>query len=132
MKRIFYMGLSHIWGCSVLKAYRYCSMVMYSCLFAALHLLYSRSQLVKSVVKQRLSLITNVHFVHVYMCMSTILILSMYDNLLPLPPSPQCAPPLVVASGIDEKTLKREGVCAASLPITMAVVAGLLVQNTLN
>eukprot|EP01052_Picozoa_sp_SAG31_P068852 SAG31_NODE_27659_length_421_cov_0.996904_1_plen_133_part_10 len=30
-----------------------------------------------------------------------------------------CAPPLVVASGIDEKTLKREGVCAASLPTTM-------------
>lgn len=43
-----------------------------------------------------------------------------------------CAPPLVVASGIDEKTLKREGVCAASLPTTMAVVAGLLVQNTLK
>lgn len=30
-----------------------------------------------------------------------------------------CVPPLVVASGIDEKTLKREGVCAASLPTTM-------------
>ena len=44
----------------------------------------------------------------------------------------QCAPPLVVASGIDEKTLKREGVCAASLPTTMAVVAGLLVQNALK
>jgi ubiquitin-like modifier-activating enzyme 5 len=28
-------------------------------------------------------------------------------------------PPLVVASGIDERTLKREGVCAASLPTTM-------------
>lgn len=25
----------------------------------------------------------------------------------------------VVASGVDEKTLKREGVCAASLPTTM-------------
>lgn len=44
----------------------------------------------------------------------------------------QCAPPLVVASGIDEKTLKREGVCAASLPTTMAVVAGLLVQTALK
>ncbi|XP_065889215.1 ubiquitin-like modifier-activating enzyme 5 isoform X2 [Dysidea avara] len=43
-----------------------------------------------------------------------------------------CAPPLVVASGIDEKTLKKEGVCAASLPTTMGVVAGLLVQNTLK
>eukprot|EP00731_Ephydatia_muelleri_P019460 Em0012g285a len=43
-----------------------------------------------------------------------------------------CAPPLVVASGIDEKTLKRDGVCAASLPTTMGVVAGLLVQNTLK
>ncbi|KAL3682170.1 hypothetical protein R1sor_000192 [Riccia sorocarpa] len=43
-----------------------------------------------------------------------------------------CAPPLVVASGIDEKTLKREGVCAASLPTTMGIIAGLLVQNTLK
>ncbi|KAM7273452.1 hypothetical protein ACFE04_028116 [Oxalis oulophora] len=43
-----------------------------------------------------------------------------------------CAPPLVVASGIDERTLKREGVCAASLPTTMGVVAGLLVQNALK
>lgn len=33
-----------------------------------------------------------------------------------------CVPPLVVASGIDEKTLKREGVCAASLPTTMGVL----------
>jgi molybdopterin/thiamine biosynthesis adenylyltransferase len=30
-----------------------------------------------------------------------------------------CAPPLIVATGVDEKTLKREGVCAASLPTTM-------------
>lgn len=30
-----------------------------------------------------------------------------------------CAPPLIVAENIDEKTLKREGVCAASLPTTM-------------
>ncbi|KAL3853959.1 hypothetical protein ACJMK2_013250 [Sinanodonta woodiana] len=43
-----------------------------------------------------------------------------------------CAPPLVVATHTDEKTLKREGVCAASLPTTMAVVAGFLVQNTLK
>ncbi|KAE9419066.1 hypothetical protein Angca_005107, partial [Angiostrongylus cantonensis] len=43
-----------------------------------------------------------------------------------------CVPPLVVASNIDEKTLKREGVCAASLPTTMAVVAGFLVQNALK
>lgn len=43
-----------------------------------------------------------------------------------------CAPPLVVASGVDERTLKREGVCAASLPTTMGVVAGLLVQNTIK
>jgi len=39
---------------------------------------------------------------------------------------------LVVASNIDEKTLKREGVCAASLPTTMGIVAGFLVQNTLK
>ncbi|BFZ21745.1 hypothetical protein BsWGS_24784 [Bradybaena similaris] len=43
-----------------------------------------------------------------------------------------CAPPLVVATHTDEKTLKREGVCAASLPTTMAVVAGFLVQNVLK
>jgi hypothetical protein len=34
--------------------------------------------------------------------------------------------------GIDERTLKREGVCAASLPTTMGIVAGLLVQNSLK
>jgi len=43
-----------------------------------------------------------------------------------------CAPPLVVASNIDEKTLKKDGVCAASLPTTMGIVAGFLVQNTLK
>lgn len=43
-----------------------------------------------------------------------------------------CAPPLVVASNIDERTLKKEGVCAASLPTTMAIVAGMLVQNSLK
>jgi len=43
-----------------------------------------------------------------------------------------CAPPLVVATHTDEKTLKREGVCAASLPTTMGIVAGMLVQNTLK
>lgn len=43
-----------------------------------------------------------------------------------------CLPPLVVASNIDEKTLKKDGVCAASLPTTMAIVAGFLVQNTLK
>lgn len=43
-----------------------------------------------------------------------------------------CVPPLVVASGIDEKTLKREGVCAASLPTTMGIIAGFLTQNALK
>ncbi|CAF3325740.1 unnamed protein product [Rotaria sp. Silwood2] len=43
-----------------------------------------------------------------------------------------CAPPLILASNIDESTLKREGVCAASLPTTMGIVAGFLVQNTLK
>ncbi|VDN82824.1 unnamed protein product [Brugia pahangi] len=43
-----------------------------------------------------------------------------------------CVPPLVVASNISERTLKREGVCAASLPTTMAVIAGFLVQNALK
>jgi len=44
----------------------------------------------------------------------------------------ECAPPLIVASEIDERTLKREGVCAASLPTTMGITAGLLVQNALK
>ncbi len=44
----------------------------------------------------------------------------------------QCAPPLIVATGVDERTLKRQGVCAASLPTTMGITAGLLVQNTLK
>eukprot|EP00823_Brevimastigomonas_motovehiculus_P000266 TRINITY_DN10379_c0_g1_i1.p1 TRINITY_DN10379_c0_g1~~TRINITY_DN10379_c0_g1_i1.p1 ORF type:complete len:432 (+),score=106.38 TRINITY_DN10379_c0_g1_i1:28-1296(+) len=44
----------------------------------------------------------------------------------------ECAPPLIVNSGISEKTLKREGVCAASLPTTMGLVAALLVQNALK
>jgi ubiquitin-like modifier-activating enzyme 5 len=44
----------------------------------------------------------------------------------------ECLPPLIVASGIDESTLRREGVCAASLPTTMGIVAGLLVQNVLK
>lgn len=43
-----------------------------------------------------------------------------------------CAPPLIVASNIDEKTLKRDGVCAASLPTTMGIVAGFLAQNALK
>uniref|UniRef100_A0A1I8BXI9 Ubiquitin-like modifier-activating enzyme 5 n=1 Tax=Meloidogyne hapla TaxID=6305 RepID=A0A1I8BXI9_MELHA len=43
-----------------------------------------------------------------------------------------CLPPLIVASNIDERTLKKDGVCAASLPTTMAVIAGLLVQNALK
>eukprot|EP00735_Rhodelphis_limneticus_P011428 TRINITY_DN451_c0_g1::TRINITY_DN451_c0_g1_i1::g.2481::m.2481 TRINITY_DN451_c0_g1::TRINITY_DN451_c0_g1_i1::g.2481 ORF type:complete len:410 (-),score=92.58,sp/A7MAZ3/UBA5_BOVIN/59.59/2e-157,ThiF/PF00899.16/8.1e+02,ThiF/PF00899.16/2e-35,Saccharop_dh/PF03435.13/0.012,2-Hacid_dh_C/PF02826.14/0.029,NAD_binding_7/PF13241.1/0.14,FAD_binding_3/PF01494.14/0.082,Shikimate_DH/PF01488.15/0.32,Shikimate_DH/PF01488.15/1.8e+03,MoeZ_MoeB/PF05237.8/0.27 TRINITY_DN451_c0_g1_i1:28-1257(-) len=43
-----------------------------------------------------------------------------------------CAPPLIVATGVSEKTLKREGVCAASLPTTMGIVAGMLVQNALK
>eukprot|EP00923_Selenidium_pygospionis_P028052 GHVN01050616.1.p1 GENE.GHVN01050616.1~~GHVN01050616.1.p1 ORF type:complete len:350 (+),score=81.57 GHVN01050616.1:81-1130(+) len=43
----------------------------------------------------------------------------------------QCVPP--TALGDDELTsLNRDGVCAASLPTTMAVVAGLLVQNALK
>ena len=37
-----------------------------------------------------------------------------------------------MASNIDEKTLKKDGVCAASLPTTMVIVAGFLVQNTLK
>lgn len=43
-----------------------------------------------------------------------------------------CAPPLLVADGVDEKSLKRDGVCAASLPTTMGIVAGILVQCVLK
>ncbi|CDJ52253.1 thiF family domain-containing protein, putative [Eimeria brunetti] len=44
----------------------------------------------------------------------------------------QCAPPYVVATKEDENAIKREGVCAASLPTTMGVTAGFLVQNALK
>lgn len=44
----------------------------------------------------------------------------------------QCAPPYVVATNEDENAIKREGVCAASLPTTMGVTAGLLAQNALK
>jgi len=37
-----------------------------------------------------------------------------------------------VATQTNEKTLKREGVCAASLPTTMGIISGLLVQNVLK
>ena len=43
-----------------------------------------------------------------------------------------CAPPLVVAEEGNEKNIKREGVCTASLPTTMGVVAGFLAQNFLK
>jgi ubiquitin-like modifier-activating enzyme 5 len=43
-----------------------------------------------------------------------------------------CAPPLVVAEDGNEKKIKREGVCAASLPTTMGIIAGLLAQNLLK
>jgi len=44
----------------------------------------------------------------------------------------ECTPPLIVSSGVHESTLKREGVCAASLPTTMGLIAALLVQNALK
>ena len=42
-----------------------------------------------------------------------------------------CASPLAVAEG-TEGTIKREGVCAASLPTTMGIIAGFLCQATLK
>lgn len=45
-------------------------------------------------------------------------------------PCYQCCPPLVVATGLPEA--KRVGVCAASLPTTMGIIAGFLSQNTLK
>lgn len=51
--------------------------------------------------------------------------------LLPgVTPCYECCPPLLVATGLPEA--KREGVCAASLPTTMGIVAGFLAQNTLK
>lgn len=49
-------------------------------------------------------------------------------------PAPHLSAPSTptITAGIDERTLKREGVCAASLPTTMGIVAGLLVQNSLK
>ena len=44
----------------------------------------------------------------------------------------QCLPPLAVASGLDEKTIRRDGVCAASLPTTIGIIAGLLSHNALK
>jgi len=44
----------------------------------------------------------------------------------------ECAPPAVVAGGEDESAIKREGVCAASLPTTMGITAGFLAQATLK
>jgi len=44
----------------------------------------------------------------------------------------ECAPPMVVASGEDENRIQREGVCAASLPTTMGIIAGLLAQSALK
>jgi ubiquitin-like modifier-activating enzyme 5 len=44
----------------------------------------------------------------------------------------ECVPPLIVAKGDDERTLKREGVCAASLPTTMSITSAFLVQNVLK
>ena len=38
----------------------------------------------------------------------------------------------MVATDEDENQIKREGVCAASLPTTMGIVAGFLSQNVLK
>eukprot|EP00918_Siedleckia_nematoides_P087272 GHVU01191977.1.p3 GENE.GHVU01191977.1~~GHVU01191977.1.p3 ORF type:complete len:150 (+),score=30.44 GHVU01191977.1:2623-3072(+) len=44
----------------------------------------------------------------------------------------QCSPPFVVSSGGDERKIKRDLVCAASLPTTMGLVASLLAHNALK
>lgn len=43
-----------------------------------------------------------------------------------------CAPPLIVVEKGETHNVKREGVCAASLPTTMGIIAGLLAQNILK
>lgn len=44
----------------------------------------------------------------------------------------QCCPPLAVASHMDERQIQRNGVCTASLPTTMSIIAGFLAHNTLK
>jgi ubiquitin-like modifier-activating enzyme 5 len=43
-----------------------------------------------------------------------------------------CAPPFLFDSGIPESSLKREGVCTASLPTTMGLISAMLVQNAIK
>ena len=38
----------------------------------------------------------------------------------------------LLATGMDESKIRREGVCAASLPTTMGIIAGVLAQNALK
>ena len=42
-----------------------------------------------------------------------------------------CMPPLAMVEG-NEHTIKREGVCTASLPTTMGITAGFIAQNVLK
>lgn len=42
-----------------------------------------------------------------------------------------CIPPVAVTDE-SESSIQREGVCAASLPTTMAIAAALLAQTTLK
>lgn len=42
-----------------------------------------------------------------------------------------CIPPVAVSDD-TENQIQREGVCAASLPTTMAIAAALLAQTTLK
>jgi ubiquitin-like modifier-activating enzyme 5 len=44
----------------------------------------------------------------------------------------ECAPPLVVAENGDESKIRRDIVCTASLPTTMSIVAGIMVQSSLK
>lgn len=37
-----------------------------------------------------------------------------------------------MASGVDERTLKREGVCAASLPTTMVIPSQTLLNDLIS
>lgn len=44
----------------------------------------------------------------------------------------ECSPPFAVASGTDESSILKEGVCAASLSTTTGLIAGFLAHNTLK
>ena len=67
--------------------------------------------LVNSVIFKKLELVTYISFPTKQLTVDMITWMHTFVGYLQ-----------VVASGVDERTLKREGVCAASLPTTMVAI----------